>query len=45
MMSRDQLYLVMTSSACHGDALILSGTNASNRRIMIHSLKINFPGI
>ena len=29
MMSRDQLWYVMTSSAIHGDTLILSGTDAS----------------
>ena len=41
MMSRDQLSYVMTSSASHGDAFILSGTHVSNRRIMIYSLRTN----
>ena len=46
MMSRDQLWHVMTSSAGHGDALILSGTDASIRGIIIRSLRINpFSGI
>ena len=46
MISRDQLWYVMTSSASHGDALILLGTDASIRGIIILSLKINlFSGI
>ena len=35
MMSRDQLWYVMTSSASHSDALILLGTDASIRGIII----------
>ena len=35
MMSRDQLWYVMKSSASHGDALILSGTDDSIRGIII----------
>ena len=34
MLSRDQLYYVMTSSDSHGDTLILSWTYASKRRII-----------
>ena len=46
MRPRDTLWCVMTSSASHGDALILSGTDASIRGIIIRSLKINpFSGI
>ena len=41
MMSRDQLWYVMTSSAIHGDTLILSGTDASIRWVIIWSLNIN----
>ena len=31
----------MMSSASHKDVLMMSGTNASNRRVMMHSLKTN----
>ena len=41
MTSRDRLWYVMTSSASHGDALILSGTDASIRGIIIWIFKIN----
>ena len=41
MVSRDRFWHVMTSSGSHGYALILSGTDAFNRRITIYSLKIN----
>ena len=41
MTSRDQLWCVMTSSASHGDAFIVSGTYTSNRRTIIQPLKIN----
>ena len=45
-MSGDQFKHVMTSSPGHGDAFILSVADASNRRIMTWSLKINpFSGI
>ena len=39
MMSFDQLWYVMTSSVSHIDELILSGTDASIKRIVIWSLK------
>ena len=46
MMSPDQRLCVMTSSISHGDAFILSRINASDRKLMIYSLKINqFSGI
>ena len=41
IVSGDQLRYVMTSSTSHGDALNLSGTDASIRGIIIGSLKIN----
>ena len=41
MVSRDQLWYMMTPSTSHGDALILSGTDAFIRGIIIGSLKIN----
>ena len=41
MMSRDQLYYVMTSSDSHGVNFILSWTYASKRRTIIYSFMIN----
>ena len=41
MMSRDQLYHVMTSSDFHGVKLILSWTYASKRHTIIYSFMIN----
>ena len=41
MMSRDQLYCVMTSSNSHGDTLILSRAYISKRQTIIYSFMIN----
>ena len=41
MMSRDQLYYVMTSSDSHEDTFILSWTYASKTRTIIYSFMIN----
>ena len=41
MMSRDQLYCVMTSSDSHGDTLILSWAYVSKTHTIIYSFMIN----